>query len=575
MKLSIICLLTIAAFSTAATISYTYHPGKVQTAEIDVYKQKQFILQCSPLYIPSEDESIPPLEGWGNYSWKISTSSDSAQFYFDQGLNMYYAFHIIESRASFDKATHFDSACAMAWWGKALAFGPNINDFGYEPPSEALPSATKANSLKNNGTNIEKALIEAMAVRYSADSASDQNKLNVLYKDEMNKVYETYGGNADVTALYADALMLLHPWDLYNHDYSPKQWTPEIITVLKNAFKININHPAANHYYIHVVEASARPQEALRSAEFLSNAMPNVSHITHMPSHIYIRTGYYNKGIEMNDKAVRGFKKYSQSFAPVANGAFLYSLHNLHMKMSCAQMAGNYQLSMETAKQLQENIPVFYLSAPGAIGNSVQYIYQSPLFTQLRFGKWEEILEEKVVDSLSFTPVLQHFARGLAFAKTMRAIEAEKELELMKIKMNNPSLKTPIIPFNAAYDVAIVAENILEGVIAAQKKDYPDAITFLQKAVQAEDNLVYNEPRDWILPARQYLGDVLLKAGKYNEALAVFEADLAINPNNGWDLTGIKEVFEKQHKTTSLAKLNPRLKNAWLIKDVPINGAVF
>src|SRR5205085_6940285 len=146
---------------------------------------------------------------------------------------------------------------------------------------------------------------------------------------------------------------------------------------------------------------------------------------------------------------------------------------------------------------------------------------------------------------------------------------------LMKVSMGKPSLKEPLAPFNSAYDASVVAENILGGVIAEQQKDYQHSVSFLKKAVQAEDHLIYNEPRDWLIPARQYLGSVLLKAGKYNEALPVFNADLAINPNNGWDLTGIEKTFKKTNKTTSLMQARRRLKNAWLIKDVTIDDPVF
>ena len=577
MRWHIMLLLTITAFITAAGFTYHFQDNGIQSAIVKekIILQKKFSFRCSPLFDPAEADAIPALTGWGNYSWKITTTSDSAQFYFDQGINMYYAFHIIESRASFDKATRFDPACAMAYWGKALAFGPNINDFGYQRPSEAYPSAQKAIELKAGCSKVEQALINAMAVRYTADTTKNQNELNGLYKNAMARVFETYKTNADISALYADALMILHPWDLYNHNYSSKAWTPEIVKVLKHTLTLNPKHPGANHYYIHAMEASSKPGEALRSADFLSKAMPEVSHITHMPSHIYIRTGYYNKGIEQNEKAVNGYQKYTQHFSPVAEGIALYALHNLHMKMNCAQMAGNYEQSIDAAKQLQKEIPAFYLSVPGPLGDYVQYIYQSPLFTQIRFGKWDDILKEPVVDSLAYTKVLQQFARGIAFAKTNNGAKAAEELKKLKVSMNAPSLKEPFTPFNAAYDAAVIAENILAGTIAEQHSDYKTAIAFLQKAVQAEDHLIYNEPRDWLLPARQYLGNVFLKAGKYDEAIAVFKADLAVNPNNGWSLTGLTMAYKNLGKTPSLAAAQRRLKSAWLIKDVQIRRPVF
>jgi tetratricopeptide (TPR) repeat protein len=525
--------------------------------------------------VPAAGDDIPALTGWGNYRWKVTTPSDSAQYYYNQGMAMYYAFHIIESRASFDKATRFDSTFAMAWWGKALAFGPNINDFGYQPPSEAYPSALAAVRLKGRCTPLEKALINAIAVRYSADTTAKQADLNEKYRDAMSRVSQQFPQNADVAALYADALMLLHPWDLYNHDFSPKAWTPKIVAAIKNALRLSPRHPGANHYLIHAVEASARPGDALKSADLLATAMPSVSHITHMPSHVYIRTGYYQKGMKLNTQAVDGFKNYTAAFAPVTDGLFLYSLHNLHMKMACAHMAGNYSEALSAAKDLQGQIPADYLNLPNAMGNYLQYVHQSPLFTYIRFGKWEELLQEKTGSDLPYAKVLQHFGRGLAYARLNRLSEAASEAAQMAMAMQQEGLKEPFTPFNSAYDGAVVARHILAGTIALQQQQLAEAITQFQQAVTAEDKLIYDEPRDWLLPARHYLGDALLRAGQDEEALAVLQKDLQINPSNGWALTGLQLAFEQLHRTGAIITAKQRLKNAWLVKDVEIKRPVF
>ncbi len=575
MKLPVLILLTVAAFITAGAYKSIKTPVSKVAILQNVTDQKQFTIRCSPLYIPGDEDAIPALTGWGKYSWKVTTPSDSAQFYFNQGINMYYAFHIIEARASFDKATRFDPECAMAWWGKALSFGPNINDFGYQRPSEAYPSALKAALLKSKVTPVEKGLIEAMTVRYSDDTLKEQQALNTLYSQQMKTLYKTYPQNENVAALYADALMILHPWDLYQHDYQPKPWTPKIISVLQQTFKLNPQHPGANHYFIHAVEASSKPEDALKSAEFLSSAMPLVSHLTHMPSHIYIRTGNYNKGITVNNHAVSGYNQYLQLFPPVEENVALYELHNEHMRANCAQMAGNYKIAMEASNKLAKKIPAFYLTMPGALGNYVQYLDQSMLFTQIRFGKWADILNSSLADTLTYTPILQHFARGIAYARTENIMAAKTELEKMNIKMDNAVLKEPLAPFNSAYDGAIIAHLLLQGVIAEEQNDYLNAIKLFTNAVEKEDHLIYTEPRDWLLPTRQYLGNCLLKAAKYSQAIAVFNQDLQINPNNGWALTGLAKAYKTLNNKSALAIARKRLNTAWIIKDVPIAAAVF
>jgi tetratricopeptide (TPR) repeat protein len=488
---------------------------------------------------------------------------------------MYYAFHIIEARASFDKATRFDEKCAMAWWGKALAFGPNINDFIYQRPAEAFPSALKANELKQGCTKPEQALIEAIAVRYAADSAASQDSLNILYKNAMKEVYKSYMDNAEVNALYADALMMLHPWDLYNLNYTAKKWTPEIVAVIKHALQLYPTHPGANHYYIHAIEASSHPEQALKSADFLATSMPDVSHVTHMPSHIYIRTGYYDKGVRVNDKAIDGFNKYSTLFPAVTENLPLYSLHNTYLKLNCAQMAGNYAVAMDASKKLQQETPAMYLSFPGAIGNIMSYAYEAPLLTQVRFGKWDDILNGAKADTGKNIRIIQHFGRGIAFAKTKQFVKASEELARLKSRMQEPSLKEPLTPFNSAFEIYLVAESILAGTIAEEQKDFKSAITHFRKAVIAEDTLIYTEPRDWLIPARQYLGNALIKAGNYAAAIEVLNQDLTINPNNGWALTGIVKAYEKMKNTAAIVTAKNRLKIAWQTRDVPVEAPVF
>ncbi len=575
MKLRYMILLTIAAYITVVAFRSAFKQDNAITIKEIVTAKKRSAIRCSPLYIPVAGEEIPLLTGWGNYSWKITTTSDSAQIYFNQGINMYYAFHIIEARASFEKATRFDPNCAIAWWGKALAFGPNINDFGYQRPTEAYASASKANQLKANATAIEKALIESIGIRYSADTAANQDKLNIQYRDAMKQVYKTFPNNENVSTLYADALMLIHPWDLYGHDFTPKPWTPEIVSVLKHAMHLNPKQPGANHYFIHVVEGSATPGDASASAAFLETAMPSVSHITHMPSHVYIRTGVYDKGIKVNDDAITGYNKYSSRFAAIEENVSLYVLHNLHMKLNCAQMAGNYEIAVNASKELQGQIPGIYLTIPGALGNYIQYLHQSTTLTWVRFGKWDEILKQPVDDTLAFSSVLQHFARGMAFLHSNKLTEAVKESGTMKLKMAEPSLKEVLAPFNSTYSVSLIAKAILDGTIAANKNEMDQAITFFQQAVKDEDALIYNEPRDWLLPARQYLGNALIKALKYQEAITVFQKDLQINPNNGWALTGLLKCYGELKNRTALAEVQKRLNAAWSIKDVTVHAAVY
>ncbi len=540
------------------------------------FSQRRYAVRCG---LPATDSgltNIPALPGWGNYKWKITTSSDSVQFYFNQGINMYYAFHTLESQASFDKAIQLDSTCAMAWYGKALALGPTINyGNGYRAPGNAFDAAMHSKQYEANGTETEKALIDAISIRYSADTGADLKTLQMDYSEAMRRLAIAYPHQADVVTLYADALMLEHPWDLYNPDLQPKPWTPQIRKILDQALAIDPMHPGANHFMIHTLEGSRHPEEALKNAETLAGLMPDVAHVVHMPSHIYIRTGDYTKGILLNDLAVKGYYKYLNLYQPVINNAMLYQIHAEHLKFDCALNAGSYSIAMQTSDTLRSQIPPEYLATPGALGNFLQYAYLSRLFTEIRFGKWKDILNESQPDSLSYAVVLLHFGKGMAFAHLNHLPAAKKELNALKETMRVKTLKEPADPFSSAYDASVIAENILKGVIAEKQNQYSVSIDFYSKAVLAEDHLVYNEPRDWLLPARQYLGNLLLKTGNYKEAIKVFKKDLIINPLNGWSLTGLQMAYTALHDEAALKNLTPELAKAWQIKDVAVNNPVF
>jgi tetratricopeptide (TPR) repeat protein len=244
------------------------------------------------------------------------------------------------------------------------------------------------------------------------------------------------------------------------------------------------------------------------------------------------------------------------------------------MKINCAQMAGNYKIAMNASNTLQTSIPPFYLSLKGAMGNYVQYVYMEPTFTNLRFGRWHEVIKTQVPDSLIFASLLSHFAKGIAYSREGDSPSAKKELGLLNKLLADASLKEKEI-FSPAIEPATVAQLILKGVIAEGQKNYPAATDFLQQAVKAEDHLIYNEPRDWPIPARQFLANVLLKTGKYDEAIAVFKRDLVINPKNGWSLTGLRAAYTQTHNKAELAQVNLRLKDAFSIKDGTIEQPVF
>jgi tetratricopeptide (TPR) repeat protein len=534
-------------------------------------------IACSPvrdrLFSPAD---IPLLPGAGQHQWKISSNNDSAQVYFNQGMNLYYSFHIIEALGSFLKAQQFDPENGMLYWAEALSYGPNINDFGYAASPGVFPALEKATKFSKGLTSMEKDLITALGKRYSADTSRQQDKLNIEYRDAMSALNKKYPDQPELIALYADALMLIHPWDLYDHDQQPKPWTGELIRVLENGLKISASHPGINHYYIHAVEASASPDRALPSARKLGSIAPSVSHMVHMPSHIYIRTGYYDEGIKVNAQSLNGYDQYLQLYPSVVNNVWLYQFHNIHLLTVCAMMKGDQKESSTRSKELKNNITPDYYAAAPPFREYMHYMAAAPIFSAIRFGQWDELLVmPEIPDSASYLKILNEFGKGIAYARTKKMEEATKCLaKIERLMKSDDNLKIRFGAFNTAYAGAEVAYAMLGGIIEEEKGNYSSAAEKLERAVMLEENMVYDEPKDWLLPPLPYLGQVLLKNRQFAEAEKIFLKDLKFNPNNCWSLQGLEMAFNASGNKASAAKtkaiLDKQLKETGLDLKAPV-----
>lgn len=522
-----------------------------------------------------EEVDIPPLPGSGNWKWPIKTDHDSARFYFNQGINTYYGFHIIEAKASFRKALRFDSTSAMIHWAIALAEGPNINDVVYAASPGAQAAINQAKALCDDCTDKEKMLIEAQQSRYSNDSGLSRETLNQAYADRMRRAYEKYPSDPDIAALYADAMMLQHPWDLWHVNGTPKPWTPRIREVLEKTLQAHPAHPGINHYYIHVMEPSPYAALALPSADRLGELTPGLSHLVHMPSHIYLRTGNYRKGVTVNEAAVKTYNNYTKLYAPVTGNDFLYIIHNLHMQANNAMMEGDSAYAIRSANETTQSIPAAYLQEAAPLGNFIQYIHMTPVLINVRFGNWEGLLAmEKPAQSQVYSNVLYHFGRGMAQAHKKQTAAARQELATMRALMKDSSLALPFTPFSAALAGATVAENLLAGSIDLAEQKYIDAISAFTKAVDIEENMVYTEPRDWMLNPKHYLGHAYLQAGKYSAAKQVFLNDLKNNNENGWALYGLYRSLQGEKKRSESQKMLARFKKAFAKADIKLRSSV-
>jgi tetratricopeptide (TPR) repeat protein len=531
---------------------------------------------CSPDFGgPYDDISIPLLKGWGNHTMKISTNNDSAFLYFNQGINMFYAFHFIEARASFKKAQDFDSSCAVAYLGEALTYGPNINNPAYKLRSYVLTLIEKTKQFEAHSSEFEKALIDAQVLRYTADTSESFQKVNEIYADIMKDVCCKFPANSDAAALYTDALMQLHPWDLYDNVGNPKPWDSYIEGEITKLIKRFPDHPGLNHYYIHCVEASNTADRGLESARKLQRLTPGLSHMIHMSSHIYIRTGYYADGVRVNEKAIDAYEQYKKIFPDVQRYSGIYYTHNLSMAFANALFLPNYKTAARLA-HLRRTWLNSSRRLTDSLTNGEQYSYCLPYLAWIRYGKWDSILaEHNIPTHLIYAGFMQHFAKGMAFARTHRLSESLEELSATNLVINHPDLQIHPTGENAPVSGSRVAISILKGIIAEEQGNYNEAIFALKQAVAQEDAMEYNEPKDWFLPARQYLGESLMKAKLFSKAEKIFKEDLKLNPKNVWSLSGLFHALSQQHKTAERKIVDTQLKKASTGKDIQIDHAVF
>ncbi|MEP7231385.1 MAG: hypothetical protein ABI691_14085 [Ginsengibacter sp.] len=519
-------------------------------AYLRVIQKKQLTsISCTPDWstyqlTKTEIQQMIPLPGIGTHAWKISTKSDSAQFYFNQGINLYYGFHILESLPSFKKAQLFDSGCAMLYWGEALAYGPNINDYGYAASPDALIAVRNAKEHLNKASPNEKELVDAMAAHFSNDSTEKRKHLNESYADKMKALYAKYPRDAEIGTLYADALMNLHPWDLWKHNGNPQPWTPQIETLLENILKYTPDHPGANHYYIHTMEASPYAEKANASADRLGRLAPGMSHMVHMPSHIYIRTGQYDKGVKVNKDAVARYAAYFSLYPEVASNAWLYEIHNRHMQAACSMNQSDYSTALKDARDCRNSLDFSLLSMEAPGGNNMQYVYMTPELTMVTFGKWNDILSQPEVDKqYHYAALIQQFAMGIAWANTGELTKAKSAADKIDDLLNEEDLAVVPTPFSAAVTSGKIAKYILLGNIAEKEDNLAVALNSYKIAVAIEDGLVYNEPRDWLVPARHYFGNLLLKFKRKKDAEQIFRKDLKVQPKNYLSEIGLKNAL--------------------------------
>ena len=513
----------------------------------------------------------PRLQNLGTYTFPVNTKNPKAQLFINQGLNLSYAFNHAESGRAFREAARLDPKLAMAYWGQALVLGPNINA-AMEPTDEATAYAAiqKAVSLKPNATMKERALIDALAQRYTG-KPEDRAARDRAYSAAMRKVQQMYPADNDIAILYVESLMDLRPWGYWMRDGQPYEGVTEAVSVVERVIARSPKHPGALHLYIHLMEAF-HPKKAEAASDRLLPLLPAAGHMVHMPSHIYQRVGRYADAIKSNQLAIAADEDYitqcrAQGLYPIG-----YYPHNLHFLWFAATFDGQSKVAIEAARKTASKVdPEMLKQLPLLAAFKVV-----PYYALIRFGRWDEMIAEPMpAGAPPFLVGTYHFARGMAYVHKNQLPLAEKDLEMIRQVLKDKSLDSPLFSPNTAAAVLAIAPEMLAGEIAAARQQFDVAISHLDRAVRLEDALVYTEPSEIMYPPRHLLGAVLLQAGRPAEAETVYWDDLKRFPDNGWALIGAVQALKAQGKNEQAAVVQARFDKAWARSDVKLTGSRF
>ena len=510
----------------------------------------------------------PVLEGLGEHSRKVTTVSDRAQLFFDQGLRLTYGFNHKEALRAFKEAARLDPRCAMAYWGWALALGPNLNlPMREEVVLQAWEAIQLALENKQHVSQKERDLIDALAARYSEDPKADRAPLDAAYAAAMGDVYAKYPDDSDVATLYAAALMNLSPWNYWTPDGRPSGRTPDFLAALEAVIERDPKHEGALHYYIHAVEP-VDPERGVAAADALRGQAPGAGHLVHMPSHIYMQVGRYAEAFDANAQASLADEGYMTQCQAQGIYPLNYYPHNLHFLVWAASMQGRSNEALKASAKVASRVPEDFRGNDWAL---YQTFLSMPLYTMVRFGMWEAILDQpRPADGLTYWTGVDHYARGVAYAHLGKAEQANKELEALNAIRKSPGAREIVVSFSKASALLTLAAEVLQGEIAAAAGRYDEAIAHLDRAVRLEDGLLYNEPPSWHYPVRHALGAALLAAGRPKEAEVVYWQDLAKNRGNGFALLGLVQAYEALGQPAQADAARARFESAWEAADVEL-----
>ncbi|RMJ26061.1 hypothetical protein PHISP_03088 [Aspergillus sp. HF37] len=536
----------------------------------------------------------------GSFHRPINTRSAEAQIWFDRGLVWCYAFNHEESAKCFEQAIAVDPKCAIAYWGVAFARGPNYNKpwtvFDARDRDLTLDRARRAiaqaRECASSAAPVESALVDTLQYRYPSDPESqDGQAWNEEYAKAMGAVYRRFPDDLDVATLYADALMNITPWDLWDLSSgrpNPNARTLEAKDVLDRALRQASagTHPGLLHLYIHLMEMSSTPELALQPADRLRGLVPDAGHLHHMPTHLDVLCGDYRRAIASNSEAIRADEKFLARSGPL-NFYTLYRAHNHHFRIYAALFAGQSKVALDTVGELEAAIPEELLRVESPpMADWLEGFLGMRVHALIRFGRWHDILDLQLPhdrDLYCVTTPMVHYAKGIALGSLGRIEEADRERTFFVAAVERTA-PTRTLFNNKCREILAVAHAMLDGELEYRRGNVGAAFELLRRGIQLDHGLPYDEPWGWMQPVRHAYGALLLEQGAVDKAAAVYAADLGLDdtlprplqhPNNVWALHGYHECLTKLGRTAEACIIEKQLRLALATADVPIRSSCF
>ena len=516
----------------------------------------------------------------GTYSRPISTENAEAQQFFDQGLRFAWGFYFPESIASYQEASRLAPDHPMPYWGIAHAAGPNPNSryaqMPDDPQGAGLAAIEAALARINRATPMEAALINALYVFYDAKSIPDPRERDRAYLAEMRKLNQQYPDDPDVAALYAGSFMSIRRWDYWDKNGDAKGETLAVAKALEHVINTGDPHPGVYHLHIHLIEASLEPERAMVSADALEATLPIGGHVVHMPAHIFVRVGDYQRAIDNNLRSLAVDKEFAQHWGdiPLPNiGTYplshkIHAGHALDFVRYAATMQGSSELAIKSAKQMAEA-----MSQHGTPMGRMQKRVAAPWVTLKIFGKWDELLAiEPLKHSTPYLTGILAYVKGSAHVAKGQFDEAAQKLSEIHSIAASPDVSVNRAGATATAELLALAAHALEGEMKMAQGDLDGAIAAFEKGVALEDTNNYTEPPDWPQSMRLYLGAALLKAGRAADAEAVFRRDLRWHQNNGWSLFGLTQALEAQGKSEEARSKKDAWAKVWSQADISLTA---